>query len=72
MPGAIHDRCCHTVEVSASSPCHMNQRRAAEFFAGIGLMKMGLDHEGWTTVWANDLDEKKWEMRQHNINPIAA
>jgi DNA (cytosine-5)-methyltransferase 1 len=33
--------------------------RAAEFFAGIGLMRMGLDREGWTTVWSNDLDEKK-------------
>lgn len=45
----------------------MNQRRAAEFFAGIGLMRMGLDHEGWTTVWANDLDEKKWEMYRENF-----
>ena len=45
----------------------MNQRRAAEFFAGIGLMRMGLDHEGWTTVWANDLDEKKWEMYKDNF-----
>lgn len=37
-------------------------RRAAEFFAGIGLMRMGLEGEGWEIVWANDLDEKKWEM----------
>lgn len=44
----------------------MNQR-AAEFFAGIGLMRMGLDREGWTTVWANDLDEKKWEMYRDNF-----
>ncbi len=44
------------------------QRRAAEFFAGIGLMRMGLDREGWTTVWANDLDEKKWEMYRSNFN----
>jgi len=34
----------------------------AEFFAGIGLMRMGLDHAGWTTIFANDIDEKKWEM----------
>lgn len=46
----------------------MIQRRAAEFFAGIGLMRMGLDHEGWTTVWANDLDEKKREMYLENFN----
>ncbi len=44
------------------------QQRAAEFFAGIGLMRKGLDNEGWTTVWANDLDEKKWEMYRANFN----
>lgn len=44
------------------------QQRAAEFFAGIGLMRMGLDNEGWSTVWANDLDEKKWEMYRANFN----
>jgi DNA (cytosine-5)-methyltransferase 1 len=44
------------------------KRRAAEFFAGIGLMRMALDKEGWTTVWANDLDEKKWEMYRANFN----
>lgn len=26
------------------------KQRAAEFFAGIGLMRMGLDKEGWATV----------------------
>ncbi len=26
------------------------------------------DREGWTTVWANDLDEKKWEMYRANFN----
>lgn len=44
------------------------QLRAAEFFAGIGLMRMGLDREGWSTVWANDIDEKKWEMYRTNFN----
>ena len=31
-------------------------------------MRMGLDEEGWATVWANDLDEKKWEMYRDNFN----
>jgi len=31
-------------------------------------MRMGLDNEGWITVWANDLDEKKWEMYRANFN----
>lgn len=43
------------------------KHRVAEFFAGIGLMRMGLDTEGWTTLWANDLDEKKWEMYSTNF-----
>lgn len=30
-------------------------------------MRMGLDKEGWTTVWANDLDAKKWEMYRGNF-----
>lgn len=45
--------------------------RAAEFFAGIGLMRMGLDREGWSTVWANDIDEKKREMYRANFNDDA-
>jgi DNA (cytosine-5)-methyltransferase 1 len=48
------------------------QRRAAEFFAGIGLMRLGLDREGWTTAWANDIDEKKWEMYRANFNEGAS
>jgi len=42
--------------------------RAAEFFAGIGLMRMGLDREGLTTVWANDIDTKKWQMYRQNFD----
>jgi len=44
------------------------QKRVVEFFAGIGLMRMGLEQGGWETVWANDIDEKKWEMyRTHYV-----
>jgi DNA (cytosine-5)-methyltransferase 1 len=49
-------------------PGGVMQKRVAEFFAGIGLMRMGLDQAGWTTVWANDIDEKKWEMYRANYN----
>jgi DNA (cytosine-5)-methyltransferase 1 len=38
------------------------QRTVAEFFAGIGLMRVGLEKEGWKIVFANDIDEKKQEM----------
>ncbi|HWB07566.1 MAG TPA: DNA (cytosine-5-)-methyltransferase [Verrucomicrobiales bacterium] len=40
---------------------------AAEYFAGIGLMRMGLDQAGWRTVFANDIDEKKKEMYCHQF-----
>ncbi len=38
------------------------EKRVVEFFAGIGLMRMGLEQGGWDTIWANDIDEKKAEM----------
>ena len=34
----------------------------AEFFAGIGLVRMGLERHGWSIAFANDLDERKREM----------
>lgn len=38
----------------------------AEFFAGIGLMRIGLERAGWSIAFANDLDEDKWQMyRDH-------
>ena len=38
----------------------------AEFFAGIGLMRIGLERAGWRISFANDIDEDKWQMyRDH-------
>lgn len=34
----------------------------AEYFAGIGLVRMGLESCGWQVVFANDISEKKHEM----------
>ena len=36
----------------------------AEFFAGIGLMRMGLEKGGWSLAFANDIDPQKYEMYQ--------
>lgn len=41
----------------------------AEYFAGIGLMRLGLDQSGWRTVFANDIDEKKHQMYCHHFGP---
>lgn len=37
-------------------------KTVAEFFAGIGLMRLGLERAGWKTVWANDIEEDKLEI----------
>jgi DNA (cytosine-5)-methyltransferase 1 len=34
----------------------------AEFFAGIGLMRIGLEQAGWRVIWANDIDREKQRM----------
>jgi len=39
-----------------------NKPKVAEFFAGIGLMRMGLEQAGWQVVWANDIDADKMKM----------
>lgn len=36
----------------------------AEFFAGIGLMRMGLERAGWEILFANDIDSKKQSQYQ--------
>lgn len=40
-------------------PEQTNNKTIAEFFAGIGLMRAGLDKAGWTTTFANDIDPVK-------------
>jgi DNA (cytosine-5)-methyltransferase 1 len=37
-------------------------KTVAEFFAGIGLMRIGLENAGWHIAFANDIDHDKWQM----------
>jgi DNA (cytosine-5)-methyltransferase 1 len=37
-------------------------KSVAEFFAGIGLMRIGLENAGWRIAIANDIDQDKWQM----------
>ncbi len=42
------------------------EKTFAEFFAGIGLMRIGLERAGWRITFANDIDINKWQMyRDH-------
>jgi DNA (cytosine-5)-methyltransferase 1 len=36
----------------------------AEFFAGVGLVRMGLEAASWKVVYANDISSRKYEMYQ--------
>jgi DNA (cytosine-5)-methyltransferase 1 len=40
----------------------LHKKTFAEFFAGIGLMRMGLEKEGWAVAFANDIAADKYEM----------
>lgn len=40
----------------------------AEFFAGIGLMRMGLERQGWAVRYANDIDPQKLDMYRGQFN----
>jgi DNA (cytosine-5)-methyltransferase 1 len=37
-------------------------KSVAEYFAGIGLVRLGLEGAGWRVVFANDFDPRKFEM----------
>lgn len=37
-------------------------KTVAEYFAGIGLVRLGLEQKGWKVTFANDISSKKYEM----------
>lgn len=50
----------------SAAPTEKLRPRAAEFFAGIGLVRLALERQGWDVVFANDIDPAKAEMYRHN------
>lgn len=47
------------------------RKSVAEFFAGIGLVRLGLEHAGWDIAFANDISETKYEMYASYFNDAA-
>lgn len=43
----------------------------ADFFAGIGLMSLGLERQGWSCSFANDIDSEKYEMYKGHFGEAA-
>lgn len=42
---------------------------AAEFFAGIGLVRLGLEAAGFAVKWSNDIDDAKRRMYEGHFRP---
>jgi DNA (cytosine-5)-methyltransferase 1 len=42
-------------------------RILVDFFAGMGLMRLGLERHGWSIALANDIDEQKFQMYKGNF-----
>jgi DNA (cytosine-5)-methyltransferase 1 len=40
----------------------LRNKTFAEFFAGIGLVRIGLERQGWSIAFANDISQQKYEM----------
>lgn len=49
-------------EADTPSPSMVAGKSFADFFAGIGLMELGLEQEGWSASFSNDIDPEKFEM----------
>lgn len=61
-------RSVHHASVSRTrSTGHLKRRDAAEFFAGIGLVRLALERAGWRVRFANDIDPWKFEMYRANF-----
>lgn len=47
---------------NGSPPTQTQTKTVAEYFAGIGLVRLGLEQAGWRIEFANDFDPQKQEM----------
>ncbi|HEX6818407.1 MAG TPA: DNA (cytosine-5-)-methyltransferase [Ktedonobacterales bacterium] len=52
----------HPPATSPAGEGEPEQKTVAEFFAGIGLMRAGLERAGWRIQFANDIDASKFAM----------
>jgi len=47
---------------------HYGRPRVAEFFAGIGLVRMAIEEHDFNVVWANDIEPSKRALYQENFD----
>lgn len=65
LKGSVKDN-RRSNRLSAQEHEQSPQLDCAEFFAGIGLVRLGLERQGWRVAFANDIDPKKAEMYRQN------
>jgi DNA (cytosine-5)-methyltransferase 1 len=56
----------YRLSVQGVENCKPATLDCAEFFAGIGLVRLALEHQGWRVAFSNDIDPKKAEMYRQN------
>lgn len=47
------------------------EKTVAEFFSGIGLMRIGLERQGWNLRFANDIDAQKCQIYRDHFSDAA-
>lgn len=55
-----------TEKQTATRPVSVARHSVAEFFAGIGLVRLAFERQGWVVSFANDIDHAKAAMYRHN------
>ncbi|HEU4435431.1 MAG TPA: DNA (cytosine-5-)-methyltransferase, partial [Pyrinomonadaceae bacterium] len=53
---------CKSVNKDYVTTNPIKRKLVAEFFSGIGLMRVSLEKEGWSVAFANDIDDQKVKM----------
>lgn len=53
------------------APLQRGGPKFAEFFAGIGLVRVGLEQAGWSVAFANDIDPGKYERYDSHFRDAA-
>lgn len=67
MPSAYKNREPSSRQVKVM-PAQLQSPVAAEFFAGIGLARLGLESAGFRIAWSNDYEPKKKAMYQGHFS----
>ena len=56
------------LESEPMEPAEGHELRAAEFFAGIGLVGLALERAGLSVAWANDIEPVKAKVYEENLD----